>query len=405
MEPNRLLRVVSAVLMVLAAGAAAAETPSRRLERHVRLTIETAEWRSGDGRLEVAGKASARSQVAVTRAVDGTPLATATADGSGNWQVVVPSPVPVPCRVRAQVAGTTPAVERAVGGAPSDCDRVVPPPTGSHAGRFASFDGTRTCLTCHAQQAQDMHASVHYQWLGDASEAQGLSTSLAGKLGGINDFCIYPDINWIGKLTNTAGQQVDGGCARCHTGLGAKPEAQASQAQLENIDCLICHAPVYKRKVESVNGTFRFVPNEVAMGVPILNAAVDIHLPGKDTCLNCHTKAGGGDNYKRGDLEEAHRTATASFDVHMAPQSAGGAGLECLDCHTTAGHRIAGRGVDLRERDIPDTVACTNCHPRAAPRLLHPRPPHRTRRLQHLPHPRVRQGGGDRHGARLEPAR
>lgn len=53
----------------------------------------------------------------------------------------------------------------------------------------------------------------------------GLKSSEAGKLGGINDFCIYPDINWIGKLTNVDGVQVDGGCAKCHVGLGAKPTA------------------------------------------------------------------------------------------------------------------------------------------------------------------------------------
>lgn len=349
--------------VVVSAATATADTPARRLPRRVGLSIEKAEWKSGDARLEVAGKAPIRSQVNLTRAADGSTLATVTVDGGGNWQVAVAGPTPVPCRVRAQVGGVAGTVERVVEGAPSGCDVVSPPLTGSHVGRFTSFEGTKTCLGCHLSEAQEMHASVHYQWLGDASEAEGLSTTLAGKLGGINDFCIYPDINWIGKLTNTVGQQVDGGCARCHTGLGAKPEAQASQAQLENIDCLICHSPVYKRKVESVGGVFRFVPNETAMGVPILNAAVDIRLPGKDTCLNCHTKAGGGDNYKRGDLEEAHRTATAAFDVHMAPPSAGGAGLGCLDCHTSAGHRIAGRGVDLRERDIPDTVACTNCHP------------------------------------------
>ena len=65
-----------------------------------------------------------------------------------------------------------------------------------------------------------MHASAHYQWQGDASESAGLDPTWAGKLGGINDFCIYPDINWIGKLTTVDGKVVDGGCARCHTGLG-----------------------------------------------------------------------------------------------------------------------------------------------------------------------------------------
>jgi hypothetical protein len=46
----------------------------------------------------------------------------------------------------------------------------------------------------------------------------------------------------------------------------------------------------------------------------------------------------------------------------MAATSAGGAGLTCTSCHTAVGHRIAGRGIDLRERDTPTVVACTNCH-------------------------------------------
>jgi hypothetical protein len=155
---------------------------------------------------------------------------------------------------------------------------------------------------------------------------------------------------------------VDGGCARCHTGLGSKPLPTATQAQLENIDCLLCHSKNYKRTVGTVNGAYRFVPNTAAMTVSLLQAAVDITKPDNNTCLNCHTKAGGGDNFKRGDIEEAHRTATTALDVHMASTVSGGAGLQCLDCHTNIGHKIAGRGMDLRERDIPNTVVCQNCH-------------------------------------------
>lgn len=235
-------------------------------------------------------------------------------------------------------------------------------PVGSHAGRFTVFEGTRTCLQCHENEARAFHGSVHYQWKGDASDAEGLDDPQAGKLGGINDFCIYPDINWLGKLTNVYGVEVDGGCARCHAGLGAKPDPNPSQAQLENIDCLLCHAPRYKRKVAQVNGQWRMVPDLEKMGVTLLEAAQDIHLPSSDTCLNCHTRAGGGNNYKRGDLSEAHRSATPALDIHMAPTSQGGAGLSCLGCHRGAGHRIPGRGVDLRERDVLTEVACSNCH-------------------------------------------
>jgi hypothetical protein len=234
---------------------------------------------------------------------------------------------------------------------------------GSHAGRFSSYEGTRTCLKCHTNDAMAFHQSVHYQWQGDARESVGLSTTVAGKLGGINDFCIYPDINWLGKLTNLDGKQVDGGCARCHSGLGLKPTAEASQAQLENIDCLLCHAPQYKRTLAlGTDGQFRFVADTANMTVPLLQAAVDIQKPSTATCLKCHTNAGGGNNFKRGDIEAAHLNPTREFDVHMAPRAQGGAGLTCLSCHTAVAHKIAGRGIDLREREVPTAVSCTNCH-------------------------------------------
>jgi hypothetical protein len=265
------------------------------------------------------------------------------------------------------VASAPASVTVVSSGKGSDTQRVPFPSTagqtgGSHSARFSSFEGTKTCLQCHTEQALEVHASVHYQWKGDASESVGLSTPEAGKLGGINDFCIYPDINWIGKLTNLDGIPVDGGCARCHVGLGAKPAPDKTNAQLENIDCLICHSDSYKRTVEMVNGSYRFVPDVNKMPVTLYEAAVNVARPSKDSCLNCHTKAGGGNNFKRGDIEEAHRNPARDFDVHMSSKSSGGAGLSCLDCHTAKNHKIAGRGTDLRERDLFEEVSCAKCH-------------------------------------------
>ncbi len=235
--------------------------------------------------------------------------------------------------------------------------------TGSHAGRFSSYNGTSTCLTCHTNEAIEFHQSVHYQWQGDASESEGLSSSRAGKMGGINDFCIYPDFNWLGKMTNLDGVQVDGGCARCHSGLGLKPTETPDQAQLENIDCLLCHSTQYKRTLQQVaDGQLKFVADTANMTVSLLEASRDITRPTTSTCLKCHTNAGGGNNFKRGDIEIAHNNATRDFDVHLAPTSQGGAGLSCLSCHTAVSHRIAGRGIDMRERDVSTVVSCTNCH-------------------------------------------
>ena len=147
--------------------------------------------------------------------------------------------------------------------------------------------------------------------------------------------------------------------------MGARPDPVTSTAQLNNIDCLICHSDNYRRKVElQADGSYRFVPAPERMTVSELEAITDIQrTPSRSTCVSCHARAGGGDNNKRGDIEMAHsEPPSASFDVHMASTALGGAGLNCVDCHTTASHKIAGRGSDLPPTDLDVLVRCTNCH-------------------------------------------
>ncbi len=235
------------------------------------------------------------------------------------------------------------------------------PPLGtSHAGRFDTYEGSKTCNACHLQEAKEVHSSLHYQWRAPAPYVPGLSTG--GKLGAINDFCGYADINWLGILTNLDGQPTDGGCATCHAGMGARPESEQTTAQLVNIDCLICHSDTYKRKVVNDSGTFKLAPAPERMSVPLLQGITDIGEPSKASCLNCHLSSGGGPNNKRGDLEPAHVDPSRNLDVHMASEANGGAGLVCQDCHTTQEHKIAGRGSDMRGTDLDVPVQCVNCH-------------------------------------------
>jgi hypothetical protein len=205
-----------------------------------------------------------------------------------------------------------------------------------HAGgRFTYLNGS-SCAGCHPAEAQAAFQSNHYQW--------------QGKLGSINDFCGYPDINQISILTNLLGQKVNGGCAVCHAGMGKKPD----QGGIENVDCLMCHSVDYKRNVVDVGGTLQFVPQA---GETVVRA------PGRQECLRCHIGAGGGPNNKRGDLEPAHNDPpSADFDVHMASQARGGAGLVCTNCHTSQSHKIAGRGVDLRIDEGVEMKRCADCH-------------------------------------------
>ena len=238
---------------------------------------------------------------------------------------------------------------------------IAPQPGPSHAGRYTVYEGSKTCRGCHSAETSAVHASVHYQWNGDAPEL--INADTGGKLNGMNDFCTSPSINWIGILTDLQGVSKSAGCAQCHVGMGAKPSADATTEQLNNIDCLMCHSNSYKRKVvKNADDSLGFAPDEDKMTVPLLEAITDITSDLKGTCLDCHAYAGGGQNNKRGDIEEAHRNASADFDVHMAPVSAGGAGLVCADCHTMQNHRVAGRGSDLRPNDLNVTVQCENCH-------------------------------------------
>lgn len=53
-------------------------------------------------------------------------------------------------------------------------------------------------------------------------------------------------------------------------------------------------------------------------------------------------------------------TPTIMEDVHMSADP-GGADLSCTACHATNGHKIGGRGIDLRQTEAPDPK-CSNCH-------------------------------------------
>ena len=165
-----------------------------------------------------------------------------------------------------------------------------------HDGQLLSYLGAATCLNCHEDETLDFAVSNHYLW--------------DGKFGTINDYCSYPDINFgPGKLTTVNGDQVDGGCAICHAGLGAKPTTENP----ENADCLTCHADEYRRTAVDVNGSWRFRPDYERMPEVITIQAE----PSRKSCLTCHTYAGGGQNNKRGDISDALINPTANQDVHM----------------------------------------------------------------------------------------
>jgi hypothetical protein len=157
--------------------------------------------------------------------------------------------------------------------------------------------------------------------------------------------------NWIGILQpkDTSKPAQSGGCAQCHPGNGQKPNPpdKLGDADFQNIDCLLCHAPDYRRTVVKDGDKFRFAPAE---GVDLLKSAQGVRRPTNEMCLRCHLATGGGPNHKHG------VTPTKESDVHLAK------GMQCVDCHTTREHRTAG-GSDVKAQDLPEVrIDCANCH-------------------------------------------
>ncbi len=229
--------------------------------------------------------------------------------------------------------------------------------TNVHEQYVQEYHGTKTCLKCHKKEAYEVFYSDHYQWKGPNPDLVPQPYHKIGKINSVNDYCMDANANWMYPV-KLHGHIIFPGCSICHAGLGLKPSDKPTEEQLENIDCLVCHAKNYKRMPKKINGVWRYVP---AMPKDkVLEAAQHPILPGRAQCLRCHLKAGGGFNNKHGDIETALLKADRNYDVHMGK---GGAGLDCLSCHKGKHHRIVGRGSDLGVTEFPgESVRCENCH-------------------------------------------
>jgi len=142
--------------------------------------------------------------------------------------------------------------------------------------------------------------------------------------------------NWIGILQprDASKPAQPGGCVQCHPGLGAKPNpvGKLTEADYNNIDCLMCHAPGYKRTVVKEGDKFRIAPDP---SIDVLKVAQSVGKPTNEMCLRCHMSTGGGPNHKHG------VTPTKDSDVHVTK------GMQCVDCYISRKYKVVG-GSDLK---------------------------------------------------------
>jgi len=245
------------------------------------------------------------------------------------------------------------------------------------------YEGSKTCISCHPAEVREFLRSHHYQLASVQRDIAGYDEILYGGRFTYNEYCGVmfwkgeKVINWIGylrlKKPPEGYEELKGkftgltGCSMCHSvGMGLPPSFEATQEQLENIDCLACHADpkVYvsgpigiakkMKNVTKLDGGFRYV-----ITVPLEALAKNMmRVPTKDSCLACHAFSGGGPHLKRPNLspELMGDEVSEDFDVHI------GRGMECVDCHKVVDHKFPTASVDTFSREGGIIKSCDSCH-------------------------------------------
>jgi len=224
-----------------------------------------------------------------------------------------------------------------------------------HKGYFTEhpYEGTKSCLNCHGKLADEFLETAHFKWEGTASNIDGFEGEIHGKNDILNNFCIAVASN-------------EGRCTQCHAGYGYADDT-FDFGDTENIDCLVCHdqTTTYAKAATTAGlpestVDLKAVAQSVATNLDETTPIVTI-----DNCIDCHAKAGGGDNVKHGDIAMALADTTREFDVHMGTD---GENFECVNCHQVKrdvdgnmlSHGIG--GMPYHSVDEGEMKQCDDCH-------------------------------------------
>jgi octaheme c-type cytochrome (tetrathionate reductase family) len=226
-------------------------------------------------------------------------------------------------------------------------------PAQLHRGYFTekAYEGTESCLDCHGKIGDDVLTTGHFKWEGLATNIVSAPAGTEfGKNDIINNFCVAVATN-------------EGRCTQCHIGYGYADNTFDFQNP-DNIDCLVCH-----------DQTNSYAKALTTAGLP--DPAVDLNLvaqsvadnegvPTIENCIDCHAKAGGGDNVKHGDIALSLANTTREFDVHMGTD---GADYECVKCHAVKKDDVTDKvlshgigGMPYHSVDEGDMQQCEDCH-------------------------------------------
>ena len=89
--------------------------------------------------------------------------------------------------------------------------------------------------------------------------------------------------------------------------------------------------------------------------VDLVYVAKNVGPTSRKSCGECHFNGGGGDAVKHADMSTNLYWPNRECDVHM-----GGYDFQCVECHTTRNHKIAGRSTSVPVAE--GSRACEDCH-------------------------------------------
>ncbi|GAB4303419.1 MAG: hypothetical protein Kow0090_18970 [Myxococcota bacterium] len=274
--------------------------------------------------------------------------------------------------------------------------------------RIFKYEGAKTCLPCHQTVAyqtaqggvryeplmENLINTSHFKLFGVTNEFStfgydGRQVNKEGRsipVGKIDRACGIPgSFTWTGwaalvesKPAHSAPATLSEGCGQCHIGGMYGPPSDYMMPihindgdRRDGIDCLICHSRTYdmnQRYVIRDKTGLRWNQDRS------MRAAMTVGYPTTEACLRCHQHNLGGDTYIHNSAAKAlgyenprilHAASKRGTPYHPEDDVHSKAGVECLDCHKTEGHRIArgAGGVDLVSNDLPKVkIDCETCH-------------------------------------------
>ena len=220
-------------------------------------------------------------------------------------------------------------------------------------------DVTKACLSCHNDAAQQLHASIHWNWqFHNDKTGQSL-----GKKNVVNNLLMSVPTN-------------EAYCTRCHISFGWTDDS-FDFSSAEEVDCLVCHETtgtysfkkMHLRRAQCTTCHVTYDKERVREAVErpdFSKLALSVGKTSRASCGSCHFNSDGGDGVKHGDLDTSLLDPPRRVDVHMSED---GNGFACGTCHETDRHQVPGSryapvSKDVRGMDVigGSRATCESCH-------------------------------------------